>query len=32
MPTIDSLGEEFLSAIQSGNSLTVAGDGTVTVE
>lgn len=32
MPTIDSLGEEFLAAVRSGVSLTVSGDGTVTVE
>ncbi|MDR2629474.1 MAG: DUF126 domain-containing protein [Spirochaetaceae bacterium] len=32
MPTIDSLGEEFLAAVQSGAAVTVAQDGTVTVE
>jgi hypothetical protein len=32
MPTIDSLGEEFLAAVQSGAQVTVADDGTVTVE
>lgn len=32
MPTIDNLGEEFLAAVQTGNTITVAEDGTVTVE
>jgi predicted aconitase with swiveling domain len=32
MPTIDSLGEEFLAGVQSGGMVTVANDGTVTVE
>jgi predicted aconitase with swiveling domain len=32
MPTIDSLGEEFLAAVQSGATVTVAQDGTVTLE
>jgi predicted aconitase with swiveling domain len=32
MPTIDRLGEEFIAAVQAGAALTVAGDGTVTVE
>jgi predicted aconitase with swiveling domain len=32
MPTIDSLGEEFLEAVQSGMPVTVDRDGTVTVE
>jgi predicted aconitase with swiveling domain len=31
MPTIDSLGDEFLAAVQSGAKITVSGDGTVTV-
>ncbi|MEG0751789.1 MAG: DUF126 domain-containing protein [Oscillospiraceae bacterium] len=32
MPTIDSLGDEFLDYVQSGMKVTVAQDGTVTVE
>ncbi|MDR0597842.1 MAG: DUF126 domain-containing protein [Treponema sp.] len=32
MPTVDSLGEEFLASVQSGATVTVAGDGTVTLE
>ncbi|MDR1948475.1 MAG: DUF126 domain-containing protein [Spirochaetaceae bacterium] len=32
MPTIDSLGEDFLAAVRSGARLIVAKDGTVTVE
>jgi predicted aconitase with swiveling domain len=32
MPTIDSLGDDFLAAVKSGGMVTVAGDGTVTVE
>ena len=31
MPTIDSLGEEFLEAVQEGDMITVSEDGTVTV-
>jgi predicted aconitase with swiveling domain len=32
MPTVDSLGDEFLAAVQSGSKVTVDSDGTVTVE
>ena len=32
MPTVDSLGDEFLTAVQTGMTVTVAADGTVTVE
>jgi predicted aconitase with swiveling domain len=32
MPTIDSLGEDFLKAVKSGDKVTVGEDGTVTVE
>jgi predicted aconitase with swiveling domain len=32
MPTVDSLGEEFLQAVQDGMKVSVAEDGTVTVE
>ena len=32
MPVIDSLGEEFLSCVQDGMTVTVDSDGTVTVE
>jgi predicted aconitase with swiveling domain len=32
MPTVDSLGDEFLEAVKTGDRITVAGDGTVTVE
>ena len=32
MPVVDSLGEEFLSYVQDGMKITVAEDGTVTVE
>ena len=32
MPVIDSLGEEFLEYVKTGNTVTVAPDGTVTVE
>jgi predicted aconitase with swiveling domain len=32
MPTIDNLGDEFLAVVQTGNTITVAEDGTVTVE
>ncbi len=32
MPTIDSLGDEFLEAVQSGMTVTIAEDGTVTIE
>lgn len=32
MPTIDNLGDEFLEAVKSGMTVTVAEDGTVTVE
>ena len=32
MPVVDSLGEEFLSYVQDGMMITVAEDGTVTVE
>lgn len=31
MPTVDSLGEEFLNAVRTGDKITVAEDGTVTV-
>ena len=31
MPTVDSLGEEFLQAVKTGDSITVEEDGTVTV-
>ena len=31
MPVIDNLGDEFLAAVQSGDRITVAEDGTVTV-
>ena len=32
MPTVDSLGDEFLDAVQDGSTVTVSADGTVTVE
>ena len=32
MPTVDQLGDDFLSYVQSGDRITVAEDGTVTVE
>ncbi len=32
MPTVDSLGDEFLAYVKSGMTVTVAEDGTVTVE
>lgn len=32
MPTIDSLGDEFLQAVQTGMTVSIAEDGTVTVE
>jgi predicted aconitase with swiveling domain len=32
MPTVDSLGDEFLAAVQTGSKVTVSNDGTVTVE
>lgn len=32
MPVVDGLGEEFLSSVQNGAAITVASDGTVTVE
>lgn len=32
MPTVDSLGEEFLAAVHDGMQITVSEDGTVTVE
>ena len=32
MPTVDSLGDEFLSFVQSGDTITVSSDGKVTVE
>jgi uncharacterized membrane protein len=32
MPVIDSLGEEFLSYVKTGMSITVSEDGTVTVK
>ena len=32
MPTIDNLGDEFLSYVQTGDKITVSEDGTVTVE
>ena len=32
MPTIDSLGDEFLQAVQEGDTVTVQEDGTVTIE
>jgi predicted aconitase with swiveling domain len=32
MPTIDSLGDEFLAAVESGMTISVTEDGTVTVE
>lgn len=32
MPAVDNLGEEFLNTVQDGMSITVAADGTVTVE
>lgn len=32
MPVVDSLGEEFLEYVKTGNTVTVAPDGTVTVE
>ncbi len=32
MPTVDSLGDEFLAAVQSGMRVSVSEDGTVTVE
>ena len=31
MPTVDSLGDDFLAAVRTGDSITVAEDGTVTV-
>lgn len=32
MPTVDSLGDDFLQAVQTGSTVTVQEDGTVTVE
>lgn len=32
MPTIDSLGDEFLQAVKTGDTVTVSEDGTVTIE
>lgn len=32
MPTVDSLGDDFLAAVQTGMTVTVSEDGTVTVE
>jgi len=32
MPTVDSLGEEFLEAVQTGMTVTVGNDGLVTIE
>ncbi|MCL1895146.1 MAG: hypothetical protein FWG03_01210, partial [Clostridiales bacterium] len=32
MPTVDSLGDAFLEAVQTGMSVTVAEDGLVTIE
>ena len=32
MPTIDNLGDEFLEAVQTGDTVTVSEDGTVTIE
>jgi predicted aconitase with swiveling domain len=32
MPTVDSLGDEFLSAVETGSRVTLESDGTVTVE
>lgn len=32
MPTVDSLGDEFLQAVQEGDTVTVSEDGTVTIE
>ena len=32
MPTVDSLGDDFLEAVKTGSTVTVAEDGTVTVE
>ena len=32
MPTVDSLGDEFLDAVETGMSVTIAEDGTVTIE
>ena len=32
MPAVDSLGEEFLAYVKDGMTITVADDGTVTVE
>lgn len=32
MPTVDSLGDEFLEAVKSGMTVSVSADGTVTVE
>ena len=32
MPTVDSLGDEFLSYVQTGDTITVSDDGTVKVE
>ena len=32
MPVVDNLGEEFLAAVKTGDKITVAEDGTVTVE
>ena len=32
MPTVDSLGDEFLEAVKTGSTVTVSEDGTVTVE
>ena len=31
MPTVDSLGDDFLEAVQTGNTIEIAEDGTVTV-
>ena len=32
MPTVDSLGEEFLEAVKDGDKITVKEDGTVVIE
>ncbi len=32
MPVVDSLGDDFLEAVQTGDTVTVAEDGTVTIE
>ena len=32
MPTVDSLGDDFLEAVKTGSTVSVAEDGTVTVE